>query len=1036
MIVTMQDYTITDRAPVLIGYEGENLSRNFTVKTFDDLSGIASIELLIGDVNCGAMTVNDTEITISLDAIMIGRAGYKKAQLIMLDDTGAVIMKSNQFDVLVGASNNPRYYAAGEKVKTLTVSIDGRTRQIILPAGFAVSVNGDVAVDHISFKAPASYGDFDFSSAACRVDWTGVDGTSHTNICTEKDADGNWIWALPTALTRGGEGEISFSVSYVVTDATTGAVTADWNTGLVKFHHLESAKSDDAEEDVEEETTYDRLASAIAAVQSAQASVDDVNAILAGITSATPTVVETVADLNGLDTSKVKLAIVAADGYLYYYDGTAWKSGFAYGGLQEIIAARTDSDGVTHADLKTRLNTAEAQIKEDLSDIQTATEEDAEQIDALNEQMEMLLDKAVIVPSPTGISIQCVDLSTARYDRDRYYSITIRLPYVGRYDYNPSNLNLGAFYLKAKNAKGESVVMYKNGSATSVMNFVYGGYFVLENRRTLKSYKNTGVLNDTFTFDDDVFSLYDGMIGMVESGSGQQVGVTWGEASETYVPYDPTDFDTPTEYNYSPNPDYADAIQEYFATNGFIDKTLSIEGRVADSKAVGDELYDQKGIHFETVNGWIRPGDGALITNTNNTATDFIFVNPGETIRVNRPAIQDITDNAFYNASKGFVSAFTTPSSVNDITIPENVYYVRFSDKNSAMVGFTVERTGLWTRIRDAISESSGEAEYRHLIDQSRYSGSSGNPLTLLHFSDLHMDATTMGFINTFRLKYADLLDDTIQTGDVCNGFGDNWETLVSLGLGECFGVIGNHEALRDGLKNSATQQELHEKFIKPYISAWNVTQPTGVDDSTSEHYCANYYYKDYTSATIRLIVLDTQKWSSAQMTWFVNTLESARTAGYAVIVASHVLPGKVTITDCNFSAKYVDGSNVGRAFPTSDAPLVTEDVVGAVNDFITAGGEFVLWFGGHEHADIFGVFTNYPNVTAYMIDKASINRETPGAARISGEKNQHAFNIMSVVRSGKLLKIVRIGEDVDGFMRGKHVFCYNYSTKTIISQW
>lgn len=410
MIVTMQDYTITDRAPVLIGYEGENLSRNFTVKTFDDLSAIASIELLIGDVNCGAMTVNntdDTEITISLDAFMIGRAGYKKAQLIMLDDSGAVIMKSNQFDVLVGASNNPRYYASGEKVKTLTVNIDGRTRQIILPAGFAVSVNGDVAVDHIAFKAPASYGDFDFSAAACRVDWTGVDGTSHTNICTEKDADGNWIWALPTALTRGGEGEISFSVSYIVTDATTGAVTADWNTGLVKFYHLESAKSDDAEEDVEEETTYDRLASAIAAVRAAQASVDDVNAILAGITSATPTVVDTVADLNSLDTSKVKFAIVAADGYLYYYDGTTWKSGFAYGGLQEVIAARTDSDGVTHADLKTRLNTAEAQIKEDLKGKAPAiynTSDDAEVVTFADGADDMPMKSVVLklVPHQEG----------------------------------------------------------------------------------------------------------------------------------------------------------------------------------------------------------------------------------------------------------------------------------------------------------------------------------------------------------------------------------------------------------------------------------------------------------------------------------------------------------------------------------------------------------------------------------------------------------------------------------------------------------
>ena len=153
-------------------------------------------------------------------------------------------------------------------------------------------------------------------------------------------------------------------------------------------------------------------------------------------------------------------------------------------------------------------------------------------------------------------------------------------------------------------------------------------------------------------------------------------------------------------------------------------------------------------------------------------------------------------------------------------------------------------------------------------------------------------------------------------------------------------------------------------------------------------------------------------------------------------MVASHVLPGAVTITDCNFSAKYSNGNNITHAFPTSDAPLVTEDAVSAVNDFITAGGEFTIWIGGHEHADIFGVFTNYPNVTAYMIDKASIERGTQGAARIRGEKNQHAFNIMSIVRDGKLVKFVRIGEDVDGLMRGKHVFCYNYNTKAVISQW
>ena len=733
--------------------------------------------------------------------------------------------------------------------------------------------------------------------------------------------------------------------------------------------------------------------------------------------------------------------------------------------IQEIVDTAAEETTAEARQIVADLEDEVADVKEDLSAMSTATSEDvgkalkaktvtdgkvtewefgeaggdSEAIEELTTEMAMVITKTPKpAPVPTEIT-QCVDLTNATPDSNgkRYYSVKIDMPWIGRYDMNPSNQNIRFYYMKAYDKDGNQLQAYRNGSPNNSINCPEGGYAVKVDERTIKTYKASGTLDWTWTADGDIAYLYDpgrwnGVLGDATE-AGQLMGVTFAGASEIYVPYEAIDPDVPVEYDYSPNPDYADSIQEYFGTSGFINKTLSIEGCAADAKAVGDELYDRKGIEFETVDGWIRPGNGALISGAGtNTATDFIPVTPGEVIRVNRPALQDLTENAYYNASKSFVSALTTPSNVTDLTIPSGAYYVRFSDYNSGMVGFSVERTGLWTRIRDAIAESSGEAEYRNLIEQSRYGT---KVLTLLHFSDLHMDATTMGYINTFRTKYAEFLDDTIQTGDVSNGFSNDWGTLVSLGLGDCLGVIGNHEALGSS-KNSATQQELYEKYVEPYISGWNVTQPTGVDDSTSEHYCANYYYKDYASATIRLIVLDTQKWSSAQLTWFTSTLASARTAGYAVVVASHVIPSKITITDCNFSARYASGGNVTHAFPTSDAPLVTDDAASAVNDFITAGGEFVVWIGGHEHADIFGVFTDYPNITAYMIDKASINRETPGAARLSGEKNQHAFNIMSVVRDGKLVKFVRIGEDVDGMMRGKHVFCYNYQTKTIVSQW
>lgn len=745
-------------------------------------------------------------------------------------------------------------------------------------------------------------------------------------------------------------------------------------------------------------------------------------------------------------------------GHLYYLikSGTAVASSDLgeYGGTA-VTSTTFDKHGVPADDFAVGQALAGKADADDVTALTTvvAGKADADDVDARFDTVEQAIEDVTF----DGMDMLLTEVSDTVYggnlmDMSNATKTASDIIRGGRL-YHPSS---GAFYSNPwgnpdgvqmdgypKDAEGNAVGMTVNGEAATKLRLYSGTAYVVtyefsDSTHFVKTaYANVDKYNSgNYSVQQEVV-LDEAPAYWYCEGKGANLthGIT-AEISTTYVPY----VAPVVTHSY----EYADALDEHIeeiaGSSGGIaaldTRVSAVEGDVEslaeDYEAVEDELYDRKGITFDTVAGYIRPVDGTLYGTTNHTATDFIPVTPGEVIRVHRPALQTLTNNAYYNASKSFVSALTTQSNTTDLTIPSGVYYVRFSDYNEGMVGFSVERTGLWTRIRDAIAESGGEAEYRNLIEQSRYGT---NVLTLLHFSDLHMDNSTMGYINTFRTKYAEFLDDAIQTGDVSNGFESDWRTLVSVGLGDCLGVIGNHEALGSS-KNSATQQELHEKYIAPYISGWNVTQPTGVDDSTSEHYCANYYYKDYTDATIRLIVLDTQKWSSAQLTWFTSTLASARTAGYAVVAASHVLPGAVTITNCNFSAKYSDGNNVTHAFPTSDAPLVTEDAVSAVNDFITAGGEFTIWIGGHEHADIFGVFTSYPNITAYMIDKASIGRQTPGAARIRGEKNQHAFNIMSIVRDGKLIKFVRIGEDVDGMMRGKHVFCYNYNTKTVISQW
>lgn len=93
-----------------LGYEGENNARTLRVKTTDSLTNFATVNLLIDTLDCGVMTVeavsNYKVLSMVLTAGMLGEAGMKTCQLLMMDSDGTVIKKSNQFYMVVGASND------------------------------------------------------------------------------------------------------------------------------------------------------------------------------------------------------------------------------------------------------------------------------------------------------------------------------------------------------------------------------------------------------------------------------------------------------------------------------------------------------------------------------------------------------------------------------------------------------------------------------------------------------------------------------------------------------------------------------------------------------------------------------------------------------------------------------------------------------------------------------------------------------------------------------------------------------------------
>lgn len=92
----------------LIGFEGENDSRTFVVRTQDSVSDF-DVSLVIEDVDCGIMTQTvmedgSTMLSLTLASGMIGTSGDKICQLIMAD--GTTVRKSSQFVAHVGGTND------------------------------------------------------------------------------------------------------------------------------------------------------------------------------------------------------------------------------------------------------------------------------------------------------------------------------------------------------------------------------------------------------------------------------------------------------------------------------------------------------------------------------------------------------------------------------------------------------------------------------------------------------------------------------------------------------------------------------------------------------------------------------------------------------------------------------------------------------------------------------------------------------------------------------------------------------------------
>ena len=303
-------------------------------------------------------------------------------------------------------------------------------------------------------------------------------------------------------------------------------------------------------------------------------------------------------------------------------------------------------------------------------------------------------------------------------------------------------------------------------------------------------------------------------------------------------------------------------------------------------------------------------------------------------------------------------------------------------------------------------------------------------PLVLLHFSDIHADVINLGRVMAFYGKHNQYIHDVIHTGDnVDDEYADGfswWDTVE--GSENILNLIGNHDSNeKTGGNNNwyaISEQDDYDTFIAPYVSNWGVTYTSG--------HC--YYYKDSATNNVRLICLDAMHLTEDQLTWFTETLASAKTAGLHVLVATHMRGHfPETPLETNFNDTFLTDT-ANPSYSSSYKEYMPPEYSDAVQGFIDEGGNFVAWICGHTHYDVFAKLNRHTDQVQICVSLGGIaNANTSAGARVRNTKSQDLFNVIAVDTYSKIVKIVRVGADYNLMMQHKDTLCYNYETGTLI---
>lgn len=295
-------------------------------------------------------------------------------------------------------------------------------------------------------------------------------------------------------------------------------------------------------------------------------------------------------------------------------------------------------------------------------------------------------------------------------------------------------------------------------------------------------------------------------------------------------------------------------------------------------------------------------------------------------------------------------------------------------------------------------------------------------PLQFVHCSDMHNRPDLFSRMVEYANYYERYLSFVIHTGDYCGGcqleYTDMYESAPC--VLPVYNCIGNHdkEENLDWEKDqpkTAKKSSVCEKLFN-HTENWNV-EFAPVENPMS-------YYKDFSENGVRLIVLDCYYDKEEQAEWLRGVLNDAKEKGLHILTATHEPTAEITNKlDVTFNS-----INDFSMIKSRRKKSLYETVIA---EFIKNGGTHVCNLAGHLHHDVFGYTDD--GVLNCIVECGTAWRWECDADRAEGTRTLDSFNVTSVDVSTGTLKLIRVGNNADNFLRIKRTLCYDYINKKVI---